>query len=41
MMKAPAQAKILKDFALPKSRTKFVPDDHYMTDPDDLDNLFT
>lgn len=34
------QAALLKEFGLPKRRTKFVPDGHYTTDPNELERLF-
>lgn len=31
---------LLKEFCLPKGRTKFKTDPHYTTDPEELDRLF-
>ena len=37
---AARHAVLLKEFGLPKRRTKFIPDGHYTTDPNELERLF-
>lgn len=40
LLKPRIQAALIKEFSLPKSKTRFVADSHYTTGPEDLERLF-